>query len=142
VRYWNYLSLDYINKDRAVKIFLAVVTSGTVASWNFWSDITLLWQILSGSAAIVGVALPILKLEERIKKTSLIRGKWIEVRKEYEYLWMTLKDMQSSDLNKAYKKIKDREGEVSQKEGGLPTRKKLREKCYREVLESRGLNRE
>ena len=82
---------------------------------------------------------PILKTEEKIDKTSFLKGKWIEVKNEYEFLWATIKNKNLNELTQEYKRIKDKETDVSKEEKYLPINKKLINKSYQEVLKSRGL---
>ncbi len=139
VRYWGHLSRQYYKTSRFFKIFLALMASGTVASWGFWQDIELLWKILSGIAAVLAITLPILRLEKKIEEMSILKGKWIELKNEYEFLRITMENKNLNELEQEYKRIKDKEIEVSKEEKTLPLKEKLANKCYQEVLKSRGL---
>lgn len=139
VRYWGHLSRQYYKTSRSFQIFLALMASGTVASWGFWQDIELLWKILSGFAAVSAITLPILRLENKIEKMSILKGKWIELENEYEFLRITMENKNLNELEQEYKRIKDKEIEASKEEKTLPQPKKLANKCYQEVLKSRGL---
>ena len=46
-RYWNHLIRRYSKRDKYTKIFLATMSSSTVASWGIWDEIDLLWKSLS-----------------------------------------------------------------------------------------------
>jgi len=139
VIYWGYISRRYYNTATRIKIFLAIMASVTVASWGFWEEIDLVWKTLSGIAAVLAIIFPILKTEEKIDKTSFLKGKWIEVKNEYEFLWATIKNKNLNELTQEYKRIKDKETDVSKEEKYLPINKKLINKSYQEVLKSRGL---
>ncbi|GAF87360.1 unnamed protein product [marine sediment metagenome] len=139
VRYWGYISRRYYKTAMTMKIFLVIMASGTVASWGIWQEIELLWKILSGIAAILSIILPILRTEEKIDKTSFLKGKWIEVKNDYEFLWDTKENKNLNGLTQEYKRIRDKETKVSKKEKNLPYRSMLIAKCYKEVLKSRGL---
>ena len=90
VRYWGHLSRQYYKTSRFIKIFLALIASGTVASWGFWQDIELLWKILSGIAAVLAIILPILGLEKKIDTMSILKGIWIEVVNGYVFVCLSL----------------------------------------------------
>jgi hypothetical protein len=141
VRYWREMSGFYFKLDRRVKIFLAIMTSGTVASWQIWSSCPVLWKVLSGIAALTAIASPLLGYDERIKRTSVLVGQWVEVRDEYDVLFSTMKNRTQSELATEFKRIKYKETDVSKKEGDLPVKERLRDRCYREVLRSWGLDK-
>jgi hypothetical protein len=90
VQYWTYLSRRYSKWDKYTKIFLAVMSSSTVASWGIWGEIDILWKILSAISALVAVALPILNWQQMIARMSDLVGKWSRIRYEYENLWLDL----------------------------------------------------
>ena len=60
-RYYGKLGRRYSGYERATKIFSAVASSSVVASWGMWSDVPILWKILSGISAVVAVVLPALR---------------------------------------------------------------------------------
>ena len=60
LRYWDHLSRRYSTWDKYTKIFLATMSSSTVASWGFWDEIDILWKGLSAVSAFTAIALPIL----------------------------------------------------------------------------------
>jgi hypothetical protein len=141
-RYWSYLSRRYYSLDKYSKIFLALISSGTVASWGFWSDIPLLWKIFSGLSALLAIALPLLNWPRMISNMGILKQYWTEIKTDYEMTWITLEKGKSEDeIEKEFKKIKQKEVKASQNETNLPYDKKLLWKCRNEVLESRGLNR-
>jgi hypothetical protein len=141
VRYWREMSVFYSKLDRRIKIFLAIMASGTVASWQIWSDVQVLWKLLSAIAALTAIASPLLGYDEKIKKTSVLVGQWVEVRNEYDVLFSTLKHRTQGGLENEFKRIKNKETEVSKKEENLPVKERLRGRCYKDVLRSRGLDK-
>ena len=76
-RYWAQLSRNYHQKNKSIKIFLALMTSGTVASWSIWDEVDILWKVLSAIAAAISIAFPILKLEIMIERMSVLKGCFI-----------------------------------------------------------------
>jgi hypothetical protein len=71
-RYWSYLSRRYSNRDKYSKIFLALMSSGTVASWGFWSDMQIIWKILSACSALLAIALPIINWPKMISNMGVL----------------------------------------------------------------------
>ena len=141
-RYWGHLSKRYYDRDKLAKIFLATMTSGTVASWGFWSDIEILWKILSAVSALLAIALPILNWPKSIQSMVYLRQKWSQIKSDYELLWLDAKNANDNQekFRKELKKIKTRENSLSQKESNLPNDQKLLKKCSQEVLISRGIS--
>jgi hypothetical protein len=140
-KYWSHLSRRYYNRDKFVKIFLAVMASGTVASWGIWQKFEIIWKTLSGLSALVAIALPILNLSKKINDLSQLSQKWTEIRSDYELLWLDFNKTHKNEeqIMREYKIIKAKENKTSELESNLPNDKKLIEKCYDEVLISRGL---
>jgi len=141
-KYWKYLVKRYSARDKGLKIFLAIMASGTVASWGLWESIPWLWKTLSSSAAIVAIAQPVLNYQKNIEQMSTLAGKWGELRIEYEDLWLQIKNNNdSSELERTYKNHRKIESSLQSKETKLPDDKKLLRKCFDEVIKSRGLNK-
>lgn len=145
VRYWGHLSRRYHARDLYSKIFLAIMSSGTVASWGFWGEIQIVWKIFSAMAAMTAIILPFLNWSNMIGKMVEIQQIWIKLQNDYDLLWTTLKDGRKAEteFEGDFKKIKGEEVLVSQKECNVPVPvdKKLSNQCYDEVLSSRGLKR-
>jgi len=140
VRYWKYLTQRYSNRDRNIKIFLAITSSGAVAGWSIWNEIPFLWQILSGISAIIAIVSPILNYQKIIESTSDLSGKWWELLRYYERFWINVKNDQIDNrLEEEYTKSKAKEEDLIKKETKLPQDAKLLRACQNEVLHSRGL---
>ncbi len=139
VRYRDHLSRRYFNLDKYAKIFLAVMSSSTVASWGIWSEIDILWKILSAISTLIAVVLPILNWQQITGRMFNLVGKWSQIRYEYENLWLDLLQNSKSIniIEDEYKRIKG--AEIGLDETGLPDDRKLLLLCRDEVLKSRGL---
>ena len=142
--YWNHLIRRYSNWDKYTKIFLALMSSSTVAGWGIWNEINIfgtdisLWKGLSAVSAVTAIALPILDWPKTISRMSDLVGKWSRIEYEYENLWLKLQnDSPINQVEDEYMRIR---GEVAGLDDtGLPEDVKLNEQCRNEVLESRGL---
>ncbi len=140
-RYWKCLVNRYAQRDKVLKIFLAVMASGTVAGWGLWEAIPWLWKTLSSISALTAISLPILNYQKSIEKMALLSGKWGELRIEYEDLWLQVKDTDTSQsLERAFKKFRKIESGLQEKETKLPDDKKLLLRCFEEVKQTRGIN--
>lgn len=142
-RYWKILVGSYSARDKYLKIFMAVVASGTVAAWGIWTECPSVWRFLSGLSAIIAVVLPILDDQKSIGQMSFLSGKWGELRIEYENLWLKVESYGvstgSGEIDTAFKEFRKMESSLQEKETELPTNKKLLMKCFQEVKKTRGL---
>ncbi|HUN53996.1 MAG TPA: hypothetical protein VMU29_02450 [Smithella sp.] len=142
-RYWSKLSNRYYNREQKTKIFLAIMTSGTVASWSFWSTYEVLWKLLSAASALIAIALPILNWPKIIQSMNVLTEKWSLITNDYELLWLDVKkgvkEKDESRIKKELKNLMIKECTLSQKEVNLPDDPKLLKKCMNEVKKSRGI---
>ena len=140
-RYWHSLGLRYYNYDKYTKIFLALMASSTVASWNFWGQISWLWKLLSGISALIAVAIPILDWPKLVQQIANVRQKWYQILTDYEILWLECnkQDCEQTYLESEYRKIKTKEVKVVDEESNLPVKSKLIKKCAVDVKISRGI---
>ena len=142
VRYWKYLTQRYSNRDRNIKIFLAITSSGAVAGWSIWNEIPFLWQVLSGISAIIAIVSPILNYQKIIESTSDLSGKWWELLRYYESFWLNVKNGEiDKRIEKEYTRTKAKEDALVKEETKLPQDIKLLCECQNEVLRSRGLKK-
>jgi hypothetical protein len=140
-RYWSYLSRRYYNYDKYSKIFLALMSSGTVASWGFWNEIQWLWKGLSSISALLAIAIPIVNWPKMISNMVALKQYWTEIKIDYEMSWLELESGKpQTEVAKYYKKTKEKETKTAVREANMPNRKKLLRKCWLEVLKSKGLN--
>ena len=142
-RYWSQLSKRYYKKEKWTKILLAIMASGTVATWSIWSQYEQLWKFLSSLSAIVAIALSILNWPKIIQSMNVLTEKWSLIKSDYELLWLDVKkrieDKDEVRIKKALKILMTKESTLSQKEANLPDDKKLLQKCMNEVKKSRGI---
>lgn len=139
--YYAQLSRRYDRNDTNVKIFLAVVSSSTVASWAL-DTITPIWQALSVISAAIAIALPILSWHKRIEESAGISAGWFQLQQEYDSLWLRIESysVSTADVQRDLDDLKSREGPLAEKAVRLPSDKKLIESCHQEVLDSRGIS--
>lgn len=138
-RYWRCMVDRYKRKDQTAQIFLAVVTSGTVAGWALWEDFPLLWRTLSGASTLVAVSLPILKFPTKVELAADLYGRWTELCSEYERLWVSVQDGECDFTDEHMIALSHRENSVAPQEAAFRSDLRLAEKCQAEVKRSRGL---
>lgn len=140
--YWEKLGHTYRSYDRNSKIFLAISTSSTVASWTLWVQVDILWKILSGLSALIAIVVPVLRWEYFIEKTSELKEGWLDVSHEYQNLWLKV-ETKSITSDKSVLKIRDdifrKEKSLDSKSSSLPRDRKLIELCDDEIRTRRGL---
>ena len=142
-RYWSYLSQRYYLRDKYSKIFLAVMSSGTVASWQFWDAVPFVWKGLSALSAVTAIALPILNWSKTIENMVRLKQQWTELKNEYEMVWISHRNRNKSDaeIEKELLRLKKKEADTSKEEVNLPNDTELLYICRSEILKSRGLNK-
>jgi hypothetical protein len=141
-RYWSCLTRRYTKRDTYTKIFLAIMSSGSVASWSIWGTIPSLWKVLSAISAVIAVSLPVINFQGTIQKLSDAAGKWLQIQVDYENLWVEINNTNMPlDINR-YQDIRKREFAVKAGEHALPYDEKLLNASQNAVLISRGLNKE
>jgi hypothetical protein len=143
VRYWRAEGCRYGRLDTTTKIFLAATSSSTVATWGFWQNLSWLWKALSAISALLAVALPILNWSGKISTISDLHGRWIQIRNEHEALWRTCETtaMNEQQIETAFRIIRQKEAdaETSENQLRIARRPKLAQRCYDEVIQSRGI---
>ncbi len=140
-KYWGELCRIYYKWDRWIKIFLAVMSSSTVATWGIWNKIDLVWQILSGISAVTAIAIPILDLPKTLQSVLRLSSKWLQIQSQYEALWFDIENglKYFEEVVEQYRHIKEKEL-LEQAPAYLPSnKKKLKERCFNQILQSRGL---
>ncbi len=69
-----------------------------------------------------------------------MKQKWVDIKADYEMLRIDINNKKDQVvLGEEFKKIKKREATASQQESNLPKKDKLIDKCWENVLKSRGL---
>ncbi len=140
VRYWSCLVVRYSRRDKYLKILLAITTSATVLSWSILDKIPNIVESFSIVSATIAIILPILDDQKNIEKMSSLAEKWVEMKIKSEDLWCQVEsNSKLKKQNTAYVEFRKIEIKLQKWEVGLQNDKKLLEKCYNEVLKTRGL---
>ena len=138
-RYWRHRAAVYATREKWVKIFLAITSSGTVASWAL-GQAPLLWKFLSGISALVAIALPFLDYTGQVERASDLRKGWWELTTEYNRLWACIDSSAEASIDGETRPLKAKEVELCKIESKYFTRDQaLIHKCQQEVLRARGL---
>lgn len=138
-RYWPMLARRYSRAEVIVKVFLAVMSSGTVAAWGLWGAHQSLWRSLSAISALTAIASPILNFSKSVKTTSDLAGRWRMLLVDYEDIGRLDPSLSSPQAIKKFYSLKQREGKTKAGESGFHVVNSLRRKAFDEVKASRGL---
>ena len=139
-RYWRYQAARYAKREKTVKIFLAITSSGTVAGWALWHGAPVVWQVLSGVSALLAVALPILDFTGQVERASDLRERWWSLTAEYRRLWAEIDSGTAALISRRIQALEQREKEMVKVEAKYFNRDEtLINKCQDEVLKARGL---
>ena len=144
VRYFAHLSRRYTFADRCLKIFVAVTSSGSVASWQIWgaggfSGLSWLWEVGSGAAALVAVAMPIVDLATRVQVTATLAARWRPILHKYELLWASRSTLDHEQLLGSWKEALEDEAKLGEQDAAVPRRVSLVRRSQTEVRRARGI---
>ena len=139
-RYWRLRGAGYALREKVLKIFLGVTSSGTVAGWAIWKNLPLLWQVLSGISAVVAIALPILDYTGAVERASDLRMGWWKLTQEYKRIWARIDGSTDASVEEQIKPLKEKEVEMSGIEVKFSRKEALILKCQEAVLRARGLS--
>ncbi len=76
--------------DRSIKIFLALVSSGSIAGWAVWKDAQLLWGILIAASQVINAIRSYLPYKERMKALSALARELDELAIHTEIKWLEI----------------------------------------------------
>lgn len=76
--------------DRAIKIFLAIVSSGSIAGWVVWKEAQFVWGFLIAASQVVNAIRPYLPYKERMKALSALARELDELAIHTEIKWLEI----------------------------------------------------
>jgi len=139
-RYWRHRAAVYASREKALKIFLAITSSGTVAGWAIWQNAHWAWQGLSSISALLAVALPFLDYAAQIERASDLRKGWWKLATEYNRLWAGIDSNSDARIEEQVRPLKAKEVEMSKIESKFfPRDEALILRCQKDVLRAKGL---
>ena len=139
VCYWSQLATRYAQREKWIKIFLAITSSGTVAGWTVWTHYAIVWKVLSGLSAVLAVSLPILDYSGRVAQMSKAASKCAQLRLGYDQLWAQIDSLAPDSLAAMEAELSKKEIELAEMQITEPDDRELLAHCQEEVLRSRGL---
>lgn len=141
--YWAKMARRSYNKERFCQFFLAATSSSTVAGWQLWEVLGVVWKGLSVFSALLAIAVPIMNWPRNIEDRANLRGKWLQLGSELNSLWIQIEAGGNSDAEqqKTYETLTAREADVTVGETQHGINEKIRQAAFDEVLKIRGLKR-
>jgi hypothetical protein len=144
--YWKYTAQRYEKRDKWLKIFIAIMSSGTVASLYFWQigNYVIVWKTLSAFSAIAAIIQPIVNWSQITKEAEQLTDKWIDIAFGHKKLWSDLESgiCTEKKARESYTKLQEMQNDVKKRGNRIKIShdKKLNERCQKEVTEKRKLN--
>jgi hypothetical protein len=109
----NYLELhlgraEYI--DRAVKMFLAVTSGGSIGAWVIWKEFAFLWGFLIAASQVLNAIRQFLPYKDRLRSVSGLLNDMEELFLHMEIKWLDIAagKLTSDETNKILSGIRSR----------------------------------
>ncbi|ELB2105561.1 hypothetical protein QNZ93_004543 [Vibrio parahaemolyticus] len=123
-----------INIDRAINMFLAIASSGSIASWVIWQHLSFLWGAIIALSQAINAIKTYLPYAKRLRAVQSASNELESVFINMESLWFKVAEGQLTDeqIHSLQIKYKEKIRQISQKHLGsstLPKDKKLLEKA-------------
>jgi len=144
--YYATLAGRFSKRDKFAKIFLAVMSSGTVAGWSIWHGsnanavATGAWRGLSAAAAVTSIVLPILNYSKKVEWASTLKAAYRATTNDLGSLWLRRGTLTEAGLVTALDKILEKEETLAATESHFPERDdKLLKQCQQCIIKRRGI---
>lgn len=144
--YYRKLAARYSRADFFLKYFAAVMSSGTVAGWAIFKDVSaypngpLAWKVASGIAALASIAMPLLNCAKKVEWATTLHHSYMSIMSLYEIHWAKLDGYADREIEDVLQKMKEKEDALQTLESHFPAQNdSLVRKCQNEVKHKRGL---
>jgi hypothetical protein len=139
--YWTALGHRNYALIKYTGFVVAILTSSTVASLFVSSAPTWLPKVISALAAIGSIALATLGWKKEAAAINVTKAKWNELQRDYQKLWSRISDgkISAKDLRKELDRLSQIRVQADKGEPDIRIDEKLTRRCFRRVLEARGL---
>ncbi|MBM4864706.1 hypothetical protein HYO48_22065 [Vibrio parahaemolyticus] len=123
-----------INIDRAINIFLAIASSGSIAGWVIWQPLSFVWGAIIALSQAINAVKPYLPYAKRLKSLQSASNELESVFISMEGLWFKVSEgeLTAEQVHSLQMKYKEKIRQISQKHFGsstLPENKKLLSKA-------------
>ena len=137
--YWPVLIRWNIRFDQWIKIIILVSSATVFATMNWVIHHPYKWQIITGVIAFLSIAQLILDFASNVNEMNQVYEKAVELQCDYEELFRELPDTPRRKAIKRYNSIKREEVDIAKRSAKFTRYTWLRNKCYTEALQARGL---
>jgi len=87
----------YRTYDKTVNIFLAIASSGSIASWAIWSKFAMLWGFIIALSQLINALKPLFPFSKHVHTLNTRCYKQEVLFLELEELWFLVKDKRISE---------------------------------------------
>lgn len=128
--YLNYYLENTIKIDRAIKIVLAVSSSGSIAGWAIWTYYQFVWAFIIAFSQVINAIKGYLPYSKRLKSLFGITNDFGALFLSMENDWFNISEGKYSKerIHKIHMKYKEKRRQIIQKHLGaspLPNNEKL-----------------
>lgn len=117
------------NIGRCYSLFIAIVTTSSVAAWAIWKKYPLLWACIVGLAQVLLIAKPYIPIINRDKDYLEMSFEFDNLYLRYERLWYAYEkgNLKEDDVEKRFYELRNNEIEIekSHKQAPCPRLKRL-----------------
>ena len=90
--------------DRYMKMFLAIVSSGSIAGWAVWKEAQFIWALLIAMSQVINAVRQFLPYRERMKALSALSRELEELAIHMEIKWLEISigELTEKEMRKLY----------------------------------------
>ena len=85
--YYDELATYYQVIDRRMNVFLALASSGSIASWAIWEEFNFIWALIIAISTVINVIKPYFPYHKYVNEISKMSAQLDNLSWEYENLW-------------------------------------------------------
>jgi len=99
---------EYI--DRAVKMFLAIASTGSIGAWVIWKELAFLWGFLIAASQVLNAIRQYLPYKDRLRSVSGLLNDMEELVLHMEMKWLDIAagKLTTDEISKALSDIRSR----------------------------------
>lgn len=116
--------------DRAIKIFLAVASSGGIAGWAMWKQAGPTWACLIAASQFANAVLPFLPYKNRKKSLAALSRELDEIAMHMEIKWLEVSsgELTEKEMRKLHSEMINKSAAAVQKhfpDSSIPDNEKI-----------------
>jgi hypothetical protein len=129
---------DTISKDRYLNMFLAIASSGSIATWAFWQEHTMVWAGIIAASQVAQAIKPFLPYTKRLKAMTAVTNDLEALFISMETHWFDVYEYKLSDedIHKLHMSFKEKKRQILQKHLGSESVSAPHEEKYKTKAQS------